>query len=127
MHFSTDGRFHKVVRITGPRHNLLAIEFAELGSAPVPRIEVLRPAARPTLQGEDVLKQVLAGVADANSRWSTRHAVRTVGFVPDDTPPATIYRDLAASIVDRLAEGHTFEPSSAGAPASAQAQRRSRV
>jgi hypothetical protein len=109
MHFSTDGTFYNVARITGPTHNLLGIRFAgRRRREGDPSIEALRDVPAPKLAADEVLREVLTGVAEANARNGTVYAVEVVRFVPDDTPPVSIYRVLAAEIVGRLAQGGAF-------------------
>jgi hypothetical protein len=108
MHFSTDGVFYNVVRITGPTHNLLGLRFGNRRRETAPQIEAARVAGTPRLHSDEVLEEVLAGVEEANARSGTSYVVDGVRFVPDDTPPVTIYRELAAQIVNRMAQGGEF-------------------
>src|SRR3954466_16172368 len=108
MQFSTDGTFYNVMRITGPSHNLLGLKFAD-NAVSSPSIQMLRKPTGNALQPTEILSEVLAGVASANKQFGTEYVVDVVRFVPDDTPPATIYRHLAAQIVGRLATRGEFE------------------
>ncbi len=112
MQFIQENDWYKVVRITGPAHNLLGLEFARTVGGPV----VIEPL--PVKDGQDcrigadeVRLSVLAGVVEANQCLGSQYCVKRIQFVPTDSPPADIYRTLAKSIVERLARGEAFAQS----------------
>ncbi|MCA6113832.1 hypothetical protein J6524_02660 [Bradyrhizobium sp. WSM 1738] len=92
MQFSRDGDWYQAVRITGPSHNLLALKLGEpSASAPiVERLSVSNEA--PVIDADDVQKQVLEGVSEANAQLGTDYRVAAIRFVTTDTPSSTIYR-----------------------------------
>lgn len=101
---------YKVVRVTGPHHNLLGIALAD-----GPRGYATTVEALPCLEGEpvrlsaeEVQRQVSQGVAEANAASGTAYECVKIQFVPSDTPPPTVYKLLASAIVRRLAKGETF-------------------
>jgi hypothetical protein len=104
MQFIQDNEWYKAVRITGPSHNLLGLAFdAEVSSQVA--VEVLPTSAHEVarIAGEDVLENVLQGIIEANRELGTQYQVSKIQFVPTDTPPVEIYRQLAKSIVETLA------------------------
>jgi hypothetical protein len=108
MQFSRDGDWYQVIRITGPSHNLLALKLGELG-APEPIVERLSVSNEaPAIDAEDVQRQVLEGVTEANAQFGTDHQVTAIRFVTTDTPSSSIYRSLAKVIVEQLAQEGTF-------------------
>jgi hypothetical protein len=108
MQFTRDGDWYQVVRITGPAHNLLGLTFGEpRGSQPaVERLSVSN--GTPTIEADDVQRQVLEGVCEANAQLGTGYQVTAIRFVTTDTPSSSTYRSLAKSLVERLAEEGTF-------------------
>jgi hypothetical protein len=112
MQFLQENDWYKVIRITGPAHNLLGLSFANeaedqvvVQPLPVKDGQITRISAEPVRQ------HVLAGVADANFSLGTYYRVGKIQFVPTDTPPMDIYRSLAKSIVERLARKEAFTQS----------------
>ncbi len=114
MQFVHVGSSFRVTRITGPKHNLLGIEFWEGEAAPEPPIvETLGPEkqCRDSLPSDEVCKNVLLGVSDANQKYGTSFAVKRIQFVPIDSPPPLTYRALAHAIVERRAKQLPFAQS----------------
>jgi hypothetical protein len=110
LQFSIRDRFYQAARITGPTHNFLGVrlEAATAASAPnVERLAGLGPG-RASLDEDELVAAVLAGVAEANDRYGTRWAVTHIRYVADDSPPETAYRMIAFAIVERLANGEPF-------------------
>jgi hypothetical protein len=102
MQFSRDGDWYQVVRITGPSHNLLALQLGESG-APEPIVERLAVGEGATsLDAKDVQRQVVEGVTEANADLGTNFHVAAIRFVTTDTPSSSIYRSLAKVIVEQL-------------------------
>lgn len=108
MQFSRDGDWRQVIRIAGPSHNLLALKMGKLGaSGPnVERISVGKEA--PVIDADDVLRQVLEGVTEANAQLGRDYQVTAIRFVTTDTPSSTIYRSLAKVIVEQSAKEGMF-------------------
>jgi hypothetical protein len=111
MQFVKDNEWYKVIRVTGPSHNLLGIVFAEGGFQADLRVEALPTNAGipAQLSEQDVRRYVEAGVADANQEFQAHYSISKIQFIPTDTPPASVYRMLARRIVERLvttADGH---------------------
>jgi len=107
MQFSRDGDWYQVIRITGPSHNLLAIQLGEPGAAEVvvERLSVSNEA--PEIEADDVQRQVLDGVKEANAQLGTRYHVAAIRFVTTDTPSPGVYRSLAKTIVEQLVRQST--------------------
>lgn len=107
MQFSREGDWYQVIRITGPSHNLLALKVGEIGTSEpeVDRLSVSNEA--PMIDAEDVQKQVLEGVEEANTQLGTDYRVTAIRFVATDTPSSSIYSSLAKVIVEQLAQEGT--------------------
>ena len=108
MQFSRDGEWYQVIRITGPSHNLLALQFDAPGASgpTVERLSVSNEA--PVIEADDVKSQVLDGVAEANAYLGTAYSVAAIRFVTTDTPSLSIYRSLAKVIVEQVTQEDTF-------------------
>lgn len=108
MQFSRDGEWYQVVRITGPTHNLLGLKLGGLDS-PEPIVEPLSVSHEaPVIDAEDVQRQVLEGVTEANAQLGTDYQVKAIRFVRTDTPSSSIYRSLAKVIVEQVAHKGEF-------------------
>ncbi len=89
--------------ITGPEHNLLGLLFT---FEPVSDFEVdarHHGAEARRLNADDVVRAALAGVAEANADLDRPVRGAGVRFVLSDTPPADIYRNLAAHLARQWA------------------------
>ena len=97
---------HIASQITGPRHNYLAIAFAEDGVPDgvslVPLVVELPPQGgcehRP-LDANRVVSEVLAGVAEGNEEFGVRYVVESIHFFRNDTGPEEVYRSMAKALV----------------------------
>ena len=93
---------------TGPAHNLLSLRFASGDEQITPVVERLKPVLNVSLDSERVLNEAQAGVNEANQRFGTSYRIASLQFADDDSPPESIYRLLAFSLIERLATGLTF-------------------
>jgi hypothetical protein len=62
----------------------------------------------PVVEADDVLRQVLEGLSEANAELGTNYQVAAIRFVTDDTPSSSTYRFLAKSIVERVASQDVY-------------------
>jgi hypothetical protein len=103
MRFRHCGSTYSATRITGPRHNYLAITFATEARSPEPQVIELPPQGgceHPPLDGAKVLAAVLAGVAEGNREFGASFAVATVQYVANDTGPEEVYHHMARALVE---------------------------
>lgn len=110
MQYFRDGDTYKIVRVTGPHHNMLTLVLSPKTDHPAEIVEALPcPAGESELlTAEEVRHQVCEGVAEANAHRGSSFHVERIQFVPSDTPPATVYKLMAASLIHRLADGKQF-------------------
>jgi hypothetical protein len=110
MQFIKRGERFTVIRITGPAHNLLGIEFGNGTPNSEIVVEKLEKQSKEadSLTSEDVQKNVLLGVSEANDQFGTAYVVKCIEFVSSDSPPVEIYRLLAKSIIERIVRGGSF-------------------
>ena len=101
MHFSRSDDTVEVVRITGPTHNLLRLE---LGTAPgAIEVQNLDESGPVQLRADEVEREVLCGIAEANAQFGTNIAVRGICYAASDSPPVSTYRLLAYALVEHVA------------------------
>lgn len=108
MQFIHDGIFHKVARISGPAHNMLSLRFTVGDDQTTPIVERLKPALDASLDGPRILSEAQAGVNEANQRFGTSYRIATLQYTDGDTPPESVYKLLAFSLVERLVTGLPF-------------------
>jgi len=110
MQFVRKDDLLSVARITGSHDNLLQLRLST-SSATSPVVECLpahRSFNRGTLDLNKVLAAVLEGLAAVNRELGTSYSATHIRYVPNDSPPETVYGFLAASLVHHLASGGTF-------------------
>jgi hypothetical protein len=103
--FHSDGITYKAVRITGPAHNLLGMEFASsdaVDDAVLVEPVHLKPMEPARLTAGEVQKWALEGLRQANEELGADFRVRRIMFVASDSPPAEVYCELAKRIALRL-------------------------
>jgi len=118
MHFTRIEGFDVVVRITGPTHHFLGIEFGP-GTAREARVEDVAlersrregPPPDPA-RSDAVRREVAAGVAAANERLGSRLGVRAIRYCTDDPATPGAYAKLAEALAERIAgeEAPTLRP-----------------
>lgn len=108
MHIYFDQGFYKIAHVSGPTHNFLGLSFSDEPVAQV-AVEALDAASaatptpnRPALEADAVLRQVLAGAEAASARLQRRYVVRAIQFVPSDSAPVEIYRELTQAIIEHI-------------------------
>jgi len=101
MQFTDEDPLYRVVRITGPQHNLLRLQIAPEPTEGEPALEALdRDAGKAVrLDGGQVAAQVMRGVDDACGELATRYHIEKIQYVAEDTPPVEVYRALARQLV----------------------------
>ncbi|MFC5524114.1 hypothetical protein ACFPPA_00005 [Rhodanobacter ginsengisoli] len=110
MQFVRKGDLLSVARITGSHDNLLQLRLST-GAAASPVVECLpgrRSFNHETLDLNKVLVAVLEGLAAVNQELGTSYSATHIRYVPNDSPPETVYGFLAMSLVRHFATGGTF-------------------
>jgi hypothetical protein len=107
VQFINNAPLYKVIRITGPKHNMLGIQFSESPMTSPPIVEALNaePHASVKLAAGDVVEQVTQGVRLAEQEFGREYHVEKIQFVTTDTPPASVYKDLAIELIRRMEGG----------------------
>jgi len=108
MRFTRIGDLEVVTRITGPTHNFLGLAFstdAEPSTPILERVELESSKAtiEPVDVGEDIRREVVEAVSEANQRLGTHFTVTKIRYCEDDTPVPGIHGQLAGSLVEHVA------------------------
>lgn len=106
MQFIDRDPLYKIVRITGPHHNLLGLQIAAEPVESTPKLEDLNagPGASVGLDGRAVAIHVMRGVEDACRELHKAYHVEKIQYVGEDTPPVEVYRMLAKRLVQWIDE-----------------------
>ena len=107
MIFSKRGGFYQVLRVTGPRHNFLAVELATGPQEAYPQVGS-RPgfcSGHGELDPAAIVSAVLEGLALANGTFNTSYEATSIEYHVGDNPPEEVYGVLAFQIVERLVSG----------------------
>jgi hypothetical protein len=100
MQFSERNGVHRVVRMTGPGHNLLGLRLTlQPGAVPTEVVDLEAGRAPPRLQPGEVEAAVLRGLQRANEAFSTAYRAERIEYVGSDSPPVRVYEDLAFALV----------------------------
>lgn len=123
MKFLRKGDLFCAVRITGPSHNMLGLGFGSRPAAPF--VEELKAPGPRRLSADDIQREASAGAEEELRALKLKTSVRHIQFVASDSGPASIYRDLARSIVRNYAAelggGPGRQPGERGSLSSRQA------
>lgn len=103
MQFVDNAPLYRLIRITGPRHNLLGLELASGPTEREPELEVLDPgAAQARLDGREVARQVMRGIEDACTELGCEYYVERIQYLAGDSLPTETYRSLASELIRRI-------------------------
>lgn len=109
MQYFYDGKFYKIVKISGPQHNMLALAFGESNlDIEVTDLEESSDKTLVSISQSDVKNQVLFAVEEANKELGTNYAVIKIQFVSSDSPSKSIYVELTKQILKRLKSDGAF-------------------
>ena len=108
MRYSISGDYFRVMRITGPAHNLLGLSFSR-GDTEAVVLERLADSPERMMDEERLREAVLSGVSAANDSLGSDYHVSRIQYVPTDTPDLGTYSLLARRIIERLASGTSYE------------------
>lgn len=111
MQFVFDGKVYKAVKITGPKHNMLGLSFAE-DNEDVSNIDVLsldiKSETEKNISALEVKNQVLSSIKEMNSLLGVHYKIKQIQFISSDTPSSTVYKELTREIIKRLISGYKF-------------------
>ncbi|HEY4082290.1 MAG TPA: hypothetical protein VGM81_16485 [Burkholderiaceae bacterium] len=102
MQFIENAPFYKLVRITGPQHNLLVLKLASSAvDVAVERLDADRACPNP-IEAEAVLEQVVRAMQDYESEGGNRRFFELVQYLAGDSRPVETYYMMTREILKRL-------------------------
>lgn len=101
MQFIDSAPLYRIVRITGPQHNMLGLQLSDTPISGPPAVEVLDGGGL-GLEADDVAAAVWQGVALAARQFGRTYPIDKIQFVSSDSAPASIYRELALELIRRI-------------------------
>lgn len=108
MQFIKERDYYKVVRITGPSHNLLSIRLSSEECDPVITPLPVFDGAPTEIAEDDVYRQVVDGLNSINELLGSRYFISEIQFVPSDTKSGSVYYDLIRALLCRIYECGDF-------------------
>lgn len=104
MQFIDNAPFYKLVRVTGPQHNLLVLKLTETageGQVAVQRLDADRECTNP-ITAEAVREQVVRAVKDYQDEVGLSRHVELVQYLGGDSRPLETYYLMTREILKRL-------------------------
>jgi hypothetical protein len=104
MQFIENAPFYKLVRVTGPQHNLLVLKLAPApieGQVAVQRLDADLECENP-IAAEAVREQVVRAVKDYQAEVGSARFVEMVQYLGSDSPPVETYYLMTREILKRL-------------------------
>lgn len=108
MQFIKDKDYYKIVRITGPTHNLLAIRLSAVHVSTQVTPLPIHMSEEAHLEPREVLEQVLLGLAEVNQELGRQYYLSEIQFVPSDAKPSSGYHYLIKALIQRIDGGEDF-------------------
>lgn len=114
MRFSKTNEIYKVIRVTGSQDNILGISFVEIDNIQ-DNIEVIEwefpkmDKSQIQTSKEEVLKQVISGLASVNRSLGTNYKLSKIYFSPFDMSTNRIYSGLIAVLIRHYHCGNEFK------------------
>ena len=107
MKFVNNAPLFKISRITGPKHNFLGLQFGDVPIDGEPLVERLSVSAaeKENFLDSAVVAQVRLGLDEARGFCKGNYWLEKIQYVPSDSPPVEIYRELAIEIIRRIESG----------------------
>ena len=104
MQFIDNKPIYKIIRVTGPQHNMLVVRLSDKKLDSLPAIEDLESNDKCVgkLIAEEVRQQVMQGVEQASLELGRSYFVEKIQYLSTDSLPVSIYKDLAVEIVRRV-------------------------
>jgi hypothetical protein len=111
MQFIFDGEIYKIVKITGPTHDMLGLSLTENNSTKN-NIEAMPLSIKKdeiyNANASEVKEQVLIAIDEINSKFGIKYKVKKIQFVPSDTPAANIYKELVIELISHIIKKGKF-------------------
>jgi hypothetical protein len=102
MQFINEAPLYKIVRIAGPKHNLLGLELSAEPVESVTLESLDGTSSERQLDADEILIQVRIGIDRAKTMFGRDFHVKRIQYVSSDTPSPDIYVDLTFEILRRI-------------------------
>ena len=105
MIFTYDGEFYKIVKITGPSHNLLGLSFFNNNEDIIETSIIALDEKNSKVQNiekKDIMQQVKLGLEEANKKFSVNYKIKKIQYLKSDTYSSEIYKELTKIIIKNL-------------------------
>ena len=104
MQFVNEAPVYKLVRVTGPQHNLLVLRFSATPLDRPIRVEALDAAhvrANPIGAGE-VLENVARAVEGCAVEFGRKYFIEAIQYLAGDSRPVDVYYEMTKEIIRRI-------------------------
>lgn len=104
MQFINDAPVYKLVRITGPKHNLLVLQFSDAaveGSVRLEALDVAKKCSDP-IEAQEVLDNVSRAIEDFEAESGKRYFLEAIQYMAGDSRPTEVYYEMAREIIRRI-------------------------
>jgi hypothetical protein len=104
MQFINNAPVYKLVRVTGPTHNLLVLQFSATPVEGPTRVEALDSAqacANP-IGAPEVLENAMRAIEDCAVESGRRYFLEAIGYLAGDSRPVEVYYDMTKEIIRRI-------------------------
>ena len=104
MQFINEAPVYKLVRVTGPTHNLLVLRFspAPLESPIlVQALDAAQPCVNPMEEAE-VLENVKRGIEESTGKFGKQYFLEAIQYLAGDSRPAEVYCEMTKEIIRRI-------------------------
>ena len=104
MQFINEAPVYKLVRVTGPTHNLLVLRFSPKpveSPVLVQALDAARSCVNPMGEAE-VLANVMRGMEECMGEFGKQYFLEAIQFLAGDSRPADVYREMTKEIIRRI-------------------------
>lgn len=104
MQFVNNAPVYKLVRITGPKHNLLVLQFSEAAIEGSVRLEALDDAGKCSnpIEAQEVLDNISRAIKDFEVESGKQYFLEAIQYVAGDSGPTEVYYEMAREIIRRI-------------------------
>lgn len=104
MQFVNNAPVYKLVRVTGPTHNLLILRLSSRAITGPVRVDVLdelQNCSNP-IDAHEILQKVLLAVRDWESESGKTYFLEEIQYLASDSRPVDVYYEMTKEILKRI-------------------------
>jgi len=102
MQYIFDKGVYKIVRITGPQHNLLGIRLTDSECVKNVVSLPIKDNDQPKVDKLNVLSQVESGLNKINKELNKNYHISEIQFISSDTMSSSVYSLLIQELIKRI-------------------------